>query len=160
MGLAQKVLDIVSGGLVGNIIDVAKSYFPPNMTESEKLEAEMKMMQIKAGVDLQLQEMLNETEKNFNDRIMAMDGTAEQIKDIWFVGPTVIFLRALQRPIWGVGTIILDWQVFSGAWIIKEGSRQDICFLIINLIILIFLFGERTFRNIAPLVERLLMVRK
>ena len=69
MSITEKILDVIGGGLVSGIIDVAKSYFPTD-------------------------------------------------------------------------------------------SREDLCFLSINLIVLIFLFGEKAFKNIAPLIERLLSVRK
>lgn len=160
MSLTEKILDVIGGGLVSNIIDVAKSYFPQDMSDAQKMEAEMKMLQIKAGVDLQIQDMLNESERAFNDRIIQMDGTAEQLKGIWFIGPAIILLRAIQRPIWGFGTLYMDWMVFSDSWKIPVDSREDMCFLVINLIVLIFLFGEKAFKNIAPLIERLLAVRK
>lgn len=160
MSITEKILDVIGGGLVSGIIDVAKSYFPPDMSEAQKLEAEMKMLQIKASVDLQIQEMLNESERAFNDRIIQMDGTAEQLKSVFFIGPLIILLRAIQRPLWGFGTLYMDWMVFSDTWKIPTDSREDLCFLSINLIVLIFLFGEKAFKNIAPVIERLLSVRK
>ena len=160
MSITEKIVDVIGGGLVSGIIDVAKSYFPPDMSEAQKLEAEMKMLQIKASVDLQIQEMLNESERAFNDRIIQMDGTAEQLKSVFFIGPLIILLRAIQRPLWGFGTLYMDWMVFSDTWKIPTDSREDMCFLSINLIVLIFLFGEKAFKNIAPLIERLLSVRK
>lgn len=160
MSLTAKVLDIVGGGLFNGITDLAKTYFPPNMSEEQKKQFELGLMKIKDDKMLKVQSQLIKTEQMYNERIMTMDGTAEQLRKIWFIGPLLIFARAIQRPLWGFGTLILDYQVFSGKWTIIEGSRQDTCFLLINLIILIFLFGEKTFKNIAPLVERLLSVKK
>jgi len=64
--------------------------------------------------------------------------------------------------IWCMVTMFFDWQIFTGTWSVKlialtsEGGAQitpeGFILIIVNFLVLGFLFGERTLRNIVPAV--------
>lgn len=156
MGLASKALEIVGGGLFKEISETVQAYFPPDMSPEKKMELGMKLESIQGDNKLKLQALLNEEENNYNNRIMNMDGTAEQLRLIPWIGPFIILLRSIQRPIWGFATLWIDFMVFSSTWKLEKESQEMFCFLVVNVVVLVFLFGEKTFRNVAPLIERLI----
>ena len=153
--MLDKVIGMFGGGILDSVIDVAKSYFPPSMTDKEKAEAELAMMAVKADTELKLSGMMRDIQEMYENRIRDMEGTAGDLKTIPIIGPIIIFMRGMQRPVWGFSVLYLDCMVFSGEWVIVDGSRQDTAFLIINLLVLSFLFGERAIKNLSPLIERL-----
>lgn len=157
--LWAKILDSVGGSLVGSTVNTIKEYFPPSMTEKEKVELELKLSNALHSRELDMLKATTDMEVEYNQRIKDMEGTASDLLALPFIGRVIIFLRGMQRPLWGVGTMVLDYQVFSGAWKIQEGSQYGTVFWIINLLVLGFLFGERAIKNVSPLIERLLTAK-
>ena len=156
MSLFKKIVDMAGGDVFGKIVDTAKAYFPPSMSDQEQGAFELQLRKVAHKQELSLLKATNHMEAEFNSRIKDMEGTAADLKTIPYIGPFIIFLRGLQRPLWGFATLILDWKIFAGEWTIVDGSKQDIAFLVINLLVLGFLFGERAVKNLAPLIEKLL----
>ena len=156
MSLFNKILDMAGGSLVGTIVDTAKAYFPPSMTDQEKTTLELKMKEVVHTQELALLQATNHMEAEFNGRIKGMEGTASDLRTIPFIGPIIIFGRGMQRPVWGFATLYLDYKTFAGDWIIAEGTKQDMAFFVINLLVLGFLFGERAVKNLGPLIERMI----
>ncbi len=156
MSLWNKIVDFAGGSIVESIVDTAKAYFPPSMTEQEKGKMEMAIRKTAHKQELAMLHATNHMEAEFNQRIKDMEGTAKDLKAIPFIGPVVIFLRGLQRPLWGFGTMVMDYFVFSGLWKVEDGTQASAAFLLINFLVLGFLFGERAIKNVAPLIERLL----
>lgn len=156
MNLFKKIVDMAGGDIFGKIVDTAKDYFPPSMSGQEKSELQLKLSQVAHTQELSLLQATNHMEAEFNDRIKAMEGTASDLKSIKFIGPIIIFLRGLQRPLWGFATLYMNYKVFAGDWAIEEGSKQDLSFLMINMLVLGFLFGERAIKNVGPIIERMI----
>lgn len=156
MNLWNKLIDSVGGSLVGNIVDTVKAYFPPSMSDQEKAALEFKVREVAHKQELSLLQATNHMEAEFNQRIKDMEGTASDLKAIKVIGPLVIFLRGLQRPVWGFATLYIDYQVFAGEWKLLADSKQDAAFLVINLLVLGFLFGERALKNVGPVIERMI----
>ena len=155
MSLFNKALDFFSGGLGSAIVEGVKGYFPPSMSDKEKAELSL---HIKDAADKQANEaarLANEAQKEFNNRIKGLEGTAKDLKAIPIVGPIVIFLRGCQRPVWGYATLYIDLMVFSGKWT-ELTETQESALWVINLLVLGFLFGERAIKNIMPLVQQYL----
>ena len=92
----------------------------------------------------------------FNQRIKDLEGTAADLRKIPVLGSIILFMRGCLRPIFGFFTLYMDYLVFSGAWIIEQGSRLESAFFAINLLVLGFLFGERAVKNLLPLFDRYL----
>jgi len=160
MNILNAVTNAFGGDIFGKVIDVVKAYFPPSMSEAEKTQAELAMVKVKSELEGKLNDTMQQIQAGYEQRIRDLEGTAADLKTIPIIGNVVIFFRGMQRPLWGYAVLFLDYQVFAGEWVIVEGSRYDTCFLIINLLVLGFLFGERAIQNVAPLIERLVAVKK
>jgi hypothetical protein len=156
MSLFKKIVDIAGGDIFGKIVDTAKDYFPPSMSPQEKSDLQLKMSEVAHAQELSLLNATNHMEAEFNQRIKDMEGTASDLKTIPFIGPIIIFLRGLQRPVWGFATLYMDFKVFAGEWTLIDGSKQDLAFFAINLLVLGFLFGERAIKNVGPIIERMI----
>lgn len=137
-----------------------KDYFPPSMSDLEKSQAELALVSVKANMEVKMAEAMHEAQGMYEQRIRDMEGTAADLKVIPIIGPLIIFFRGMQRPLWGYAVLWLDYMVFASEWKITPDSRQDVCFMIINLLVLGFLFGERAMQNLAPLIERLIVAKK
>lgn len=161
-GLLSGIVSAVSGGgggIVSQVLEVAKAYFPPDLSPEKRREFEIDVMRIDAKREKDLNEAIADAERALNERIAQHEGTASDLKAIPILGPIMLFLRGAQRPIWGFGTMYLDFQVFSGAWSIEASPQKLSAFYIINLLVLGFLFGERAIKNIAPLVAEIVKAR-
>lgn len=150
MGIGSKIMNFLTGGTVKTIVDTVKDYFPPSMSEKEKSELSLRISEAQTQRDLAILDRANEADAEYNSRIKDMEGTASDLKTIPFVGAIVIFLRGLQRPVWGFATLVLDFQSFSKAWELTD--KQDIALIVINVLVLAFLFGERALKNVMPLI--------
>jgi len=155
MSLWDKVLGIATGGLADTAIKVAEKWFPPDMSEGEKqavrLAFERLEMERSHATDMALQQASAE----LTDRIAKLEGTAGDLKGIPVIGTLVLFARGTQRPVWGFSTLWMDWQWFSSAWGTLSDQQQQ-ALIIINFLVLGFLFGERAVKNLSPLIMQLL----
>lgn len=150
--MITELFNVLSGGVVGTVVDAIKTYFPPSMSDKEKAELELALTRLAAEKDKQLAEMGIKAEAEFNSRIKEMEGTASDLKAVPLVGSVVLFLRGVQRPAWGFAVLYFDYMVFAKQWIPTQ--TQESMLLAVNLLVLGFLFGERAVKNVAPLLER------
>lgn len=144
-----------SGSIVTDVIDTVKEYFPPDMTEAEKLSMKLALENQMIKREMVLHKQLMDAEKSVTDRIAQLEGTASELKTIPIIGPLMIFLRGCQRPLFGYACLYFDYMVFSGQWILIDGGTLSAAFMVVNLLILGFLFGERAVKNVAPFLERI-----
>lgn len=154
-----KAIDFFSGGFGSSVVDAVKEYYPPSMSEQEKAELDFRIQNAVDEKALKGQELTNEAQAEFNNRIAELEGTAKDLKAIPVLGPLMIFLRGCQRPIWGYSTLYMDLMIFSGKW---SGltDAQESALWIINLLVLGFLFGERAIKNVTPLIERVIKTKQ
>lgn len=141
--ILNKIMDLITGK--NGIVSTVKQYFPPTMTETEKKELENKLQ-------IALMSKSMEVESEFNQRIKDMEGTTSDLKSLPVIGRLIIFLRGCLRPAFGFSTLIWDYQIFSGAWQLQDEITKN-AFFLINALVLVFLFGERAFKNIAPIIS-------
>lgn len=146
-GLVTTALGIPKDSTDGQIAEAVKNATPDQLLAIKNSDHQFKKDMAALGI---------KESQLFTERTTALEGTAADLKSLAYFGPLVIFARGCQRPIWGFGTLYMDFMVFGGDWVIEEGTRQDSAFLVINLLVLGFLFGERAVKNLAPLIERLL----
>jgi len=152
LSIGKAVTSFLGGG--SSIVDTVTKYFPPSMTEKEKAELSIKIKDAEAARDLQTQQLVNEATAQFNDRTKEMEGTASDLKEIRFFGPLMLFFRGSQRIVWGFGTFWIDCQ-----WFFSGGTftvKQENALIIINILVLGFLFGERAVKNVMPLIIKLM----
>ena len=152
--MLQEIIGAVTGGFGQKLVDAVKDYFPPNMSDAEKREFELKLLEATHRQEIELIQATNTAEAEFNARIRDLEGTASDLAKMPILGPVMLFLRGCQRPVFGIFTLLMDYLVFSGGWSIPEDSRLEAAFFAINLLVLGFLFGERAVRNVLPLMEK------
>jgi hypothetical protein len=153
MSIFKKLLDGVTGGFVATAVDTLKEYFPADMSPEQKASLALKTKQLEANIQQQMDSAANVAEELLTSRIAQLEGTASDLKSVPFVGPLVLFLRGLQRPLWGYATLFMDYMWFS-EWTTLT-SKQESALMAINILVLGFLFGERAIKNVMPLVTKL-----
>jgi hypothetical protein len=151
LGLAGKVAGLFGGKVVEKTISAIKEYFPPSMSEKEKAGIEAAIRKIEGERAIEAQALVVRETEVFNDRIKAMEGTAEDLKSIPYIGAILIFLRGTQRPVWGFATLYFDYMAFSSSTAMTDLQLKML--MAINLLVLGFLFGERAVKNILPLIS-------
>ncbi len=154
MNILKTIVGFATGGTGAALWDAVEKYLPNEETKAQAriafAEAERKREKDQLDGAIALAE-------NLNQRIAAYEGTASDLKAVPYVGPLLLIARGAQRPIWGYATIWLDYQVYSGSWVIKpEQPELTAAFYIINMLVLGFLFGERALVNLLPVIESLL----
>jgi hypothetical protein len=154
-------------GVFGSVTDFVNTRWPPDMTPQQKAEIEKALRDFEAQQEerrqnfaMTMEALTNQAEAQFNERTKELEGTAEDLKTIPILGHMIIFVRGALRPAWCVAAMYFDWQIFTGAWGAKlvavdpgGGVRitpEGFILIIINFLVLGFIFGERTLRNVVP----------
>ena len=134
-------------------------------TGEEKHEMQVQKERLKAEVaqlvheqELQMQNAELEATAEFNNRIKELEGTAADLIQAGWLGRIVLFLRGLQRPLWGYGTFYFNLQYFTGK--IEMTPQGESLLYVIDILVLGFLFGERAVKNVAPMVKDILANRQ
>ncbi len=158
MNIFKKISDAATGGLGETIFKFAKTYFPPSMSDEQKDHARLSFMQLEETMAARVDAAINEAQRLHTEQISALEGTAKDLLMMPVVGRLMIFLRGCQRPMWGFFTMYLDYS-----WLTKPSTafteQQQTAFIVINLLVLGFLFGERAIKNAMPLITRMLKAK-
>ena len=158
MGILDGVVDAVTGGLGGKIVDTLSKYFPPDMTPEQKANVELAAKNVELQQTIVANNAMQEAKKNLNERIAMYEGTASDLKSVPYLGALMLFLRGAQRPVWGFAALFIDWQVFAGAWTLTNPIVQN-AFYIVNVLVLGFLFSERAVTNIMPFITSIIKAK-
>lgn len=150
MKLIERVGSWFTGGLFSEIKDLITEYFPPDMPPEKQAELRKQIDQLEHKKQMDIMAQAADAERVLNERINQQEGTARDLKQLPFVGRIVLFLRGLQRPVWGFFVIYLDYVWFMTQTNYTE--QQQTALIVINLLVLGFLFGERTVKNLEPLI--------
>lgn len=150
MSLLKDVTEFFGGSLFKEIKEGIMSYFPPDMTPQQKAEAERGVQEFLHEKEKEANRQLNEAANQLDKRIAEQEGTAKDLKAIPVLGSIIIFLRGAQRPVWGFATMWMDFKWFFGSHTFTE--QQQTAMIVINVLVLGFLFGERTIKNLEPLI--------
>lgn len=153
MSIFSKITDIVGGSLFKEVKEGVMAYFPPSMTAQEKATAALEVDKFLHQKHMEVNGLLSQAATQLDKRIADQEGTAKDLKTIPIIGHIVIFLRGVQRPAWGFYTMYLDYVWFAGSGA-AFSEKQELGLIVINLLVLGFLFGERTVKNLEPLIIR------
>jgi hypothetical protein len=145
-----KIGDFVGGSLFKEFKETVMTYFPPDLSPQQKAEFEARMEEVAAAKTIEANKILNEAAAQLDQRIAEQEGTAKDLKGIPLLGPVVLFLRGMQRPVWGFATLYMDFKWFFEVHNFTE--QQQTAMIVINILVLGFLFGERTIKNLEPLI--------
>ncbi len=158
MGILEKLGDIVGGSLFKEAKEIVMAYWPPEVPPEKKLELQARLNEIELTKARQIDQAIAEAEQRITERIALTEGSAQDLRAIPIVGPVVLFLRGLQRPVWGYATLFGDAMWFMGKWQLNE--QQESALWVINFLVLGFLFGERAVQNVAPLIAEIMSKRR
>lgn len=155
MSILDSLAKLAGGDIVGKVFDVVKEYLPPDMSPEKKAQVQLDLGRLALERDKQAGLAQIEAQKALTEQISALEGTASDLKAVPILGPIMLFLRGAQRPVWGFATLWLDYEWFSGGFNTLT-DRQELALYAINLLVLIFLFGERAVMNVVPVLQQLL----
>lgn len=150
-------------GIFGSVTDFIDKRWPPDMSPEEKVKMEMLLKEFdseqeKNRQDFQVKmgEITNQAEEQFNQRVKDLEGTVSDLKTVPILGTIVIFIRGALRPAWCLAAMYFDFMLLCGKWSVQlhtsDGgiTPEGFMIIIINLLVLGFIFGERTLKNIIP----------
>ena len=155
MNILTTITDFLAGGTVKTVLDTVKDYFPPSMSDKEKAEMSLIISNAEHQKEKEILVLVNEADKEFNQRLRDLEGTASDLKSIPFFGTIVIFLRGVQRPIWGFFTLYADFMALSKTWNITDDPQLKAMLIVVNVLVLGFLFGERAIKNLMPFIAQM-----
>lgn len=150
MSVLAKLGDFIGGSLFKEIKEGVMAYYPPDMSPVQKAEAELNIERLLNEKEKQTNKVLNESAAQLDKRIAEQEGTASDLKSLPFIGRIVLFMRGIQRPLWGFATLAMDYKWFFELHEFTE--KQETAMILINVLVLGFLFGERTIKNLSPLI--------
>lgn len=159
MAIFDKIASMFGGGLVDSVLDTVKAYFPPGMTPQQEAELRLNVERMAFEKQKQADAMLADAERQVTERISLLEGTATDLRAVPIVGPLMLFMRGIQRPVWGFAVLYADMMWFSGKWG-QMSDQQESALWVINLLVLGFLFGERAVANLAPVISDIMTRRK
>lgn len=158
MGILSGVTELVTGGLAKEVKELVLSYFPPDMSSEKKAELALAVDKLAFEREKAVIEATRDAEDAVNKRLEMYEGTAKDLLAIPVLGAGMLFLRGSQRTVWGFAAIYFDYY-----WLIENAiltDKQQLALIIINCLVLSFLFGERALKNLMPLITELLAARK
>lgn len=150
MSIFTNIADFVSGNLFKEIKEGVMSYFPPDLTPQQKAEIELNLERFLHKKEIEANKIIAESAQQLDKRIEQQEGTASDLKQLPIIGNIILFLRGLQRPAWGFFTMYIDHKWFTTVTDYTE--QQQTALIVINVLVLGFLFGERTIKNLEPLI--------
>ena len=152
MSILGKISDFVSGGLFKEVKEAVIAYLPPDLSPTQKADIELKVQALLHKKELEINRVIEDSAKQLDKRISEQEGTASDLKQMPYFGAVIIFFRGMQRPLWGYATMVMDYK-----WFFESGEyteQQQTAMIIVNVLVLGFLFGERTIKNLEPLITR------
>ena len=150
MGLLSTVTDFIGGSIFKEIKEGVMAYFPPDLTPQQKADIDLKIQDLLDKKQAEANRVLDNAAKQLDKRINDQEGTASDLKNIPFLGSIILFLRGSQRPAWGYATLVMDFKWFFELHTFTD--QQQTAMIVINFLVLGFLFGERTIKNLEPLL--------
>jgi hypothetical protein len=151
MGFLKGLMNFLKGDFVKDAMDFVNTRWPPDMSEAQKAQMTVILKELAHKQAMDLSEVAQADEAAFNKRTVELEGTAADLKSIPFVGALIIFLRGAFRPLFAYMTAYVDWIYFTtntAHW----PQQQQTLLISINLLVLVFFFGERALKNVMPLL--------
>lgn len=155
MSLLDTVVNVATGGIGQAALTIAEKWFPPSMSEGDKQQAKLAFESLELERQRQTDAAISQATQDLTARIAQLEGTASDLKALPIVGRIVLFARGAQRPVWGFATLWMDYQWFASNWGTLT-ETQETALVVINCLVLGFLFGERAVKNLMPLILKVL----
>lgn len=149
MNFLKKLNRFITGGFSDFAFNIVKDYFPEGMSEEQQEKVKLGFKLLEIETQREMNKAVEVSEEAINRQLAVYESSYSDLLSLPQIGRLVIFLRGCQRPAWGFSTIYMDWLWFS-QWSLN--NKQEIALIIINLLVLGFLFVERTIKNCEPLI--------
>jgi len=153
----DKILGAATGGLASEVKDLVTTYWPPDVSPEKKAQFELEMDKLEFEREKAVDAATQAAEDSLNKRLEMYEGTAKDLLAIPVFGALMLFIRGSQRTVWGMAAIYFDYLWFVTS--LKMTDQQQTALIIINCLVLSFLFGERALKNLMPLIIQLLGVK-
>lgn len=150
--LIKGVAGFFSGETGKEVVGFIRDRFPAKLSDAELAEIQAAAEQREGERKESAMEWAASEQANFNKFTTDMEGTASDLKDVPVLGPIVIFFRGMFRPIFSYFVMYLDFVWFVGTSDFDD--QQSTAMIVINMVVLVFFFGERAVKNLAPLIAR------
>jgi len=150
--LIKGVAGFFGGDTGKEVVGFIRDRFPAKLSDADLAEIQAATEQREAERKETAMEWAANEQANFNQFTTDMEGTASDLKGVPILGPIIIFFRGMFRPIFSYFVMYLDFVWFVGTSDFNE--QQSTAMIVINLIVLVFFFGERAVKNLAPLIAR------
>ncbi len=152
--IAAGVAKFFSGGGGKEIVGFIRDRFPGKMSEAELAEIEADQDRRDKDHESDVMEWARTQDQQFFQFTKDMEGTAADLRSIPWLGPIIIFMRGAFRPIFAYFTLYLDAIWFTTAVSTGWNEQQNTAMIVINVVVLVFFFGERTVKNLLPLISQ------
>jgi len=133
-----------------NVVEKGMDHFlPPSMNEKDKAE-------LKQNMEMFVAKEAHSESSEFRNFVLQYEGSAADYKNIPFIGPIMMLIRGMVRPICTYGTFYFDFIYFTSitkVWTVEQSKLLAI----MNVIVLTFWFGEKILVN-TGLMEVLMNV--
>lgn len=159
MGLLSKITDLFGGSLVETVVNTIEKYLPPDMSPQEKAQLTLDLERLAFEKQKQADQVATDAEARLTERASLLEGTATDLRAVPIIGPILLLLRGVQRPVWGFAALYMDIMWFSGSWH-SLSAQQESALYVVNLLVLGFLFGERAVANLAPVIAEMMSRRQ
>lgn len=152
--IAAGVAKFFGGDTGKEVVGFIRDRFPGKMSEAELAEVAAETDKREMEREKNVMDWAREQDQQFFTFTKDMEGTAADLRTIPYVGGLIIFLRGAFRPIFAYFTLYLD-----AVWMLTETSdswtdQQNTAMIVINVVVLVFFFGERTVKNLMPLIAQ------
>lgn len=158
MKLLKGLMGFLNGSFVKDSMEFINTRWPADMSEQQKAQMEIVVKDLLHKQTMDIAGVAQEDEAMFNKRTVDLEGTAADLKSIPYIGGLIIFLRGAFRPLFAYMTGYIDFIYFTtdtSAW----SEQQQTLLIAINLLVLVFFFGERALKNVMPLITNVLLAR-
>ncbi len=150
--IAGGIAKFFSGGVGKEIVEIIGRQFPGKLSDEELAEIERQAAELEHKREADAMMWAREQDLQFFQFTKDMEGTASDLKTIPYIGGLIIFFRGAFRPTFAYFTLWLDAQWFltqtSSVWT----DQQNTAMIVINVVVLVFFFGERAVKNLLPLI--------
>ncbi len=158
MRFVSGLMGLLKGDFVKDAMDFVSTRWPADMSDIQRAEMEVVLKELAHKQAMDLSQVARDDEDAFNKRTIDLEGTASDLKSIPFIGALIIFLRGAFRPLFAYLTAYLDWVYFTTDTS-KWTEQQQTLLIAINLLVLVFFFGERALKNVMPLITNALLAK-
>ncbi len=154
----RAVAGVATGGLSEAVLSIVDEVVGDDMPPDQRARLKEKAMDLEHQRQMAAQQAANDAEKNVTERAKELEGTAQDLMALPIVGRVIIFLRGCQRPLWGFFTMFLVYKWMTGGLqpasenLVVADEQMGVMLIVINILVLGFLFGERTVKNLTPLI--------